>query len=229
MSSGSSTAILCNQENFLLKANGYIIKQALPDEHILFKPAEKDYLEGRPKNGMFIDVPDVMKENVADISPSHWRIQAALIKKKNSKIMIINSYFPQDSNSLTTLDPQLEELIAAIKLVKAWDSFQIDFTHEFEKDQMTFTCNIDYFFWNTNLNNKVLEAGVLHLPDNLSEHSPIYCKFHYDYAEQEEKTHVSSSNRALKLNWESLTQTQKDGINHNIEERMLHIHIPFPS
>ena len=49
MPSGSSTTILCNQENFLLKANGYIIKQALPDHHILFKPAEKDYLEGRPK------------------------------------------------------------------------------------------------------------------------------------------------------------------------------------
>ena len=44
------------QENFLLKVNGYIIKQALPDHHILFKPAEKDYLEGRPKNGMFIAI-----------------------------------------------------------------------------------------------------------------------------------------------------------------------------
>ena len=102
MTSGSSTTILCNQENFLLKANGYIIKQALPDHHILFKPAEKEYLEGRPKNGMFIAIPDVMKENVTDISPSHWRIQEALIKKKNSKIMIINSHFPQDSKSLTT-------------------------------------------------------------------------------------------------------------------------------
>ena len=93
MSSGSSTTILCNQENFLLKANGYIIRQTLPDHHILFKPAEKDYLEGRPKNGMFIAIPDVMKVNVADIPPCHWRIQAALIKKNNSKIMIINSYF----------------------------------------------------------------------------------------------------------------------------------------
>ena len=42
MSSGFSTTILCHQENFLLKANGYIIKQALPHHYILFKPAEKD-------------------------------------------------------------------------------------------------------------------------------------------------------------------------------------------
>ena len=59
------------------------------------------------------------------------------------------------------------------KLVKALDSFQIDFTYEFEKDQTTFTCNIDHFFWNANLSNKLLEAGVLHSPDNLFDHSPV--------------------------------------------------------
>ena len=42
MSSGCNLTVLCNQENFLLKANGYTIKQALPDFHILFKPALKE-------------------------------------------------------------------------------------------------------------------------------------------------------------------------------------------
>ena len=94
-SSGSSTTILCNQENFLLKANGYIEIQALPD------------------HGMFIAIPEVMKESVTDISPSHWRIQTAIIKKKNSEIMIINSYFPQDSKS-TTNTAELKPLLAVI-------------------------------------------------------------------------------------------------------------------
>ena len=71
---------------------------------------------------------------------------------------------------------ELKHILNDAKLAKAWDSFQIDFNHEFEKDQTAFTCNIDHFFWNAILNNKVLEAGGLHLPDNLSEHSPIYCK-----------------------------------------------------
>ena len=60
MSSGSSTTILYNQENFLLKVNGYIIKQVLRDHHILFKPAAKHYLEVR--HGMFIAIPEIMKE-----------------------------------------------------------------------------------------------------------------------------------------------------------------------
>ena len=48
--------ILCNQENVLLKSNGYIIEQSLPELHIIFKPATKVFLDGRPKNRMFIKI-----------------------------------------------------------------------------------------------------------------------------------------------------------------------------
>ena len=41
---------------------------------------------------------------------------------------------------------RIETYFNDTKLVKAWDSFQIDFTHVFEKDKTTFTCNIDDFF-----------------------------------------------------------------------------------
>ena len=65
--------ILCNQENFLLKSNAYKVKQCLPNSRIIFKKAEKDSLEGRPRNGMFISIPDVIKEQVTDVSPDHWK------------------------------------------------------------------------------------------------------------------------------------------------------------
>ena len=58
--------ILCNQENFLLRGNRYLLKNALPGYHAFFKPAIKDKLEGRPKNGMFIAVPERLKSNVTD-------------------------------------------------------------------------------------------------------------------------------------------------------------------
>ena len=168
LSSGCNLTVLCNQENFLLKANGYIIKQALPDSHILFKPALKEGLE------------------------------AALIQNKNSIIMIVNSYFPQDSRSPIQYDPELEEVIAVINnlltnyhfndviwmgdinadfnrntkyvcrlltylndinIHKSWDSFPIDYTHEFENNNKTYICTIDHFFWNENLKKKLKEAG----------------------------------------------------------------------
>ena len=74
--------IPCNQENFLLQGNGYKIKQCLPNARIIFKKATKDNMGGgRPKNGMFIAVPDEIKELVTDISPNHWRIQAVIFQK----------------------------------------------------------------------------------------------------------------------------------------------------
>ena len=35
---GNKEAILCNQENFLLRANAYMIDQTLPGYYIVFKP-----------------------------------------------------------------------------------------------------------------------------------------------------------------------------------------------
>ena len=40
--SGGTDTIICNQENFILKANEYVIRKALPDHHIFFKPAKKE-------------------------------------------------------------------------------------------------------------------------------------------------------------------------------------------
>ena len=206
-SSGCTASILCNQENFILKSNGYVIKQALPGYLILFKPAVKESLDGRPRNGMFIAVPEIMKERIKDISPNHWRIQAALIQMDDLKrILIVNSYFPQDSKSPIYIDPELEETITEInnllmnhsfddviwmgdintdfdrntksvrrmetyldetKLKRSWNYFSADYTHEFQKEEITYTCTIDHFFWNEKLGEKISEAGVLHLPDNL--------------------------------------------------------------
>ena len=64
--------IVCNQENFLLRNNGYKVKQCLPGFHIYLKSAVMDSMHGRPRNGMFIAVPLEIKENVKDVSPNHW-------------------------------------------------------------------------------------------------------------------------------------------------------------
>ena len=49
---GGCDTIICNQENFLLKNNEYMAKNILPGHHVLFKPASKDGLDGRPTNGI---------------------------------------------------------------------------------------------------------------------------------------------------------------------------------
>ena len=77
---GNKIPILCNQENFILRANSYKINQALPSSSLIIKPADKSsHCTGRPRGGMFIAVPDFFKNNIQDVSPAHWRLQAALI------------------------------------------------------------------------------------------------------------------------------------------------------
>ena len=95
--SGDKTPILCNQEHFIMKGNCYKIMQALTGFHLIIKPAVKvSHENGRAKNGMFIAVPDKIKNQITDVSPSSWRVQAAILKCKKSKLFIINSYFPVD-------------------------------------------------------------------------------------------------------------------------------------
>ena len=209
---------------------------------------------------MSIVIPNTIKEHVTDISPDHWRVQAALIQNKSSNIMIVNSYFPQDSKSPIHIDPELEEVTAVINNlltnyhfddvnwmgdinadfnrntkyvsrlvtylddinIKSWDSFPIDYTHEFENNNKTYICTIDHFFWNENLKKKVKDAGVLHLPENTSDHCPIYCIIDYDCLYNQ----MINLTTAAKVNWKCVTPHQENALNKVIEERLLQIHIP---
>ena len=92
--------ILRNQENFLLQGNRYLAKKCLPDIRLVFKNAVKDNFEGRPKNSMFIAIPDVIKQQVNDVSPAHWRIQAIILSTRRDRIILINSYFRNPEISL---------------------------------------------------------------------------------------------------------------------------------
>ena len=216
-STGCTYPILCNQENFLLQANGYKIKKCLPGAHIIFKEAFKSsHDNGRPKNGMFIAIPAAIKEFVTDISPNHWRVQAVIVHTESNKIMIINSYFPTDSrvsefdsselltvlstiqdllsrddfNSViwtgdinadfcrrTNFTKCIESFIDKNNFANSWEKFPIDFTHIQENNGKSFTSILDHFMWSENINNTVIDAGVLHLLNNFSDHSPIYCHF----------------------------------------------------
>ena len=89
---GDRTPILCNQEHFIMRGNCYKIMKALEGFHVLIKPAIKETQDkGRAKNGMFIAVPDNVKNQISDISPAFWRLQAALFACEHSNQLIINS------------------------------------------------------------------------------------------------------------------------------------------
>ena len=72
---------------------------------------------------MFIAVHDDIKENIIDVSPDHWRIQAAILDTNGAKILIINSYFPIDPKTLRFNDEELLETFAAIDKILEENNF----------------------------------------------------------------------------------------------------------
>ena len=70
---------------------------------------------------------------------------------------------------------RLEIFLTSNRLESSWMRFNIDFSHEFEANEITYTSTIDHILWNEQFYKNVLKVGVLHLPDNISGHSPIYC------------------------------------------------------
>ena len=243
---GNKIPIICNQENFILKANKYKIKQCLSNFHIYFKPATKHGLNGRPKNGMFIAVPEYLKAAVVDVSPPSSRVQAIVMKTEQKNLLIINVYFPTDpkveefdtdellstiesinyvinknefTDAIVTGDVNCDfnrktkfvnivrNFIDEKGLVKSWDKFGLDFTHTTEINGNTYISTLDHFFWNSNLGTHITDAGVLHLPDNLSDHAPIYCVI------QDRSDLVNTRKELLypksKVTWKSATDEEK--------------------
>ena len=203
-----------NQENFLLKSNGYIIKKALPEHRVIFKPATKDGLEGRPKGGMFVAVPLQFKDSVKEVPVVSTRIQCMIVTVGSCKLLLINCYLPNDPrtdfdetelvvllNEIETVISEnsfdhmviggdinadfsrktkhvevIKEFVTRNEVAKSWDEYPVSFTHVMEREGVTYTSTIDHFFWNKRFSGTVEDAGVISLPENMSDHSPIFCK-----------------------------------------------------
>ena len=57
-------------------------------------------------------------------------------------------------------------------MIKSWDKFELDFTCHHEINGVTYLSAIDQ---NEALDDCIDQAGVLHMIDNSSDHSVIYC------------------------------------------------------
>ena len=116
----------------------------------------------------------------------------------------------------------IDQFIKERYLSKSWDKFQVDFTHVTENNGKTFT-SIYYFCWNAGMDNNVVDAGVLHLPQNMSDHSPVFLimKVHGLLS----RTQFPPVTHA-KLNWKKTSQEQRDKYRMSLENNLKSLEIP---
>ena len=84
----------------------------------------------------------------------------------------INADFSRNTGFVHTVQQKIEDL----SLETAWSNHEADFTFIYnDAEDRSHTAVIDHFFWNQMTKLAVQNAGVLHIPENLSDHCPIYC------------------------------------------------------
>ena len=235
--------ILSNQENFLLQGNRYLAKNCLLDARLVFKKAVKDNFEGRPKNGMFVAVPDVIKQQANDVSPAHWRIQAIILSTSRNRILFINSYFPTDPKTATSDTSDLHSTLSAINSVIQDNEFDkliwtgdinanfirnsmftgiID-THTFEMNDHCYSSTLVHFFWSENIIEDVIEADVLHMRSNTSDHCSIYCKMNITGLQTTSQQECKTSR---KINWNKASEEERAAYRTNLEHLLKSIQSP---
>ena len=233
-----------------MKGNNYKVTQCLPNARVIFKEAIKDSCGGRPKNGMFVDLPLEIKELALDVSPTHRRVHAI-------KTLIINSYFPADHrvnefdtrdflSTLSAINSVLMEneydsviwggdinadftsniirFVEEKSFEKSWDKYPIDFTHVFERGEHTYTSTFDHFFWSEGISCNVVAADVLHLPNNTSDHCPIYCIV--DIKTMSPKERVLTTQQQSNPSWKRATVEQRANYKTTLEHKLQLINIP---
>ena len=87
---------------------------------------------------------------------------------------LLGGDFNFDNRRATGFTSLINEFLEKVGLRSVWDKFTVDFTHI--HTDLKSTSTLDHFFGNSDLIDRIEDAGAVHLGDNLSRHSPIMLK-----------------------------------------------------
>ena len=136
---------------------------------------------------MFIAVPDAYKNIVDDVSPDYWRLQAVILKCGNSRILLVNSYFPVDPRTKTFDEAELLETLDHIRNV-------------FDKNEF------NHILWTGDINTDFLRnTGHVNVVKNFIEEfsfQPSWQLFNVDFTNYHEVNGVSCTSTIDHFFWD---------------------------
>ena len=131
----------------------------------------------------------------------------------------INADFVRRTNHTETVQEVLDEM----NLFTLWEDHKVDFTCVSEVNEVTKVSKIDHIFLSQNLKGLVEDAGVLHHPDNKSDHCPIYSVFKTLEIQQEDQV---SNDARPKPSWRRASQEEKKRYQDVLEDKLNFIQCP---
>ena len=100
----------------------------------------------------------------------------------------------------------------------------MDFTCCHEIDDVSHTSILDHFFWSKVLGDAVTDAGVIHHPDNRSDHCPIYCVFSLEGIQHDKAE--SSQKQQQKPSWKRASEEEKQSFKNLLTDSLDMLTIP---
>ena len=128
----------------------------------------------------------------------------------------INCDFRRNTRFVQTIKSYLEEY----NLIKSCGKYDIDFTHCQENNGITHVSVLDHFFWNAAFDVNIMEAGVIHHCENMSDHSPIYCLVDVATTLDDGGADTPTPATIVKPSWKRATKEQKAKFPAVLDEKL---------
>ena len=145
--------VICGQEHFQLKNCKFRVSNSFTDSFdFFFKPAIKSSSslgQGRPKGGLFIAWKKIQVKKVTRIVIENFRVQAVILEYSNCRMLLINTYFPCDSQKISLTDSKSADLHNLLNSIGT----SICLNHPFIIRVILFRKKIQrvFFIWSFNL------------------------------------------------------------------------------
>ena len=95
----------------------------------------------------------------------------------------------------------------------------------YEVNGVSYSSTIDHLFWNASTGDSAIDAGVLHLPDNLSDHSPVFCIMNSGMLEKFSSQAHPAKTKTYPC-WKLATDSQKLGFYNELQSRLQRLKVP---
>ena len=120
---------------------------------------------------------------------------------------------------------RVQRFLSSNIMETAWETFEVDYTHEFENNDTTYTSTIDHILWNQNMKSSISDCNVLHLINNTSDHSPIYCDLNKEISSEEKVTSEKNENNAG-VSTKSMNEEDWKSYHDDLETRLNRLATP---
>ena len=121
---------------------------------------------------------------------------------------------------------KIKEFYREHNLESLWNEFDVDFTHCFvNENHETFVSTIDHISVLNRSKQYCKEAGVIHHPDNHSDHEVIFAVFDIP-DKQEPDAKMKDTGSTPKFEWNNATENQKLDFNDILFRKLMMLKIP---